>query len=74
MTAKERKERPVYSGVLRYFPKALLEIARVSLVGHEQHNPGTPMRWDRSKSPDEADAVVLAFAKPTPKRRVMLIS
>ena len=57
-TAKERKERPVYSGVLRYFPKALLEIARVSYVGHEQHNAGTPMRWDRSKSPDEADAAV----------------
>jgi len=58
MTADDRKARPVYSGVLRYFPKALLEIARVSLVGHEQHNPGTPMRWDRSKSPDEADALV----------------
>ena len=57
-TAKERKERPVYSGVLRYFPKALLEIARVSYVGHEQHNPGTPLRWDRTKSADEADALV----------------
>jgi hypothetical protein len=57
LTAKERKERPVYSGVLRYFPLALLEIARVSQVGHDQHNDG-PMRWDRSKSPDEADALV----------------
>jgi hypothetical protein len=57
LTAKERKERPVYSGVLRYFPLALLEIARVSQVGHDQHNDG-PMRWDRSKSPDEADAMV----------------
>lgn len=57
MTADERKQRPVYSGVLRYFPKALLEVARVSYVGHQQHNEG-PMRWDRSKSPDEADACV----------------
>jgi hypothetical protein len=58
MTAKERKERPVYSGVLRYFPKAMLELARVSYVGNEQHNPGEPLRWDRSKSTDEADALV----------------
>ena len=57
-TAQERKERPVYSGVLRYFPKALLEIARVSYVGNEQHNPGAELHWDRSKSTDEADALV----------------
>lgn len=58
MTAAERKERPVYSGVLRYFPKALLEVARASYLGNEQHNPGQPLRWDRSKSADEADALV----------------
>ena len=57
LTADERKARPVYSGVLRYFPLALLEIARVSYVGSQQHHTG-PMRWDRSKSPDEADALV----------------
>ena len=57
-TAKERKERPVYSGVLRYFPKALLEIARVSYAGNEQHHPGKPLHWDRAKSTDEADALV----------------
>ena len=57
-TAKERKERPVYSGVLRYFPKALLEIARVSHAGNEQHHPGKPLHWDRAKSTDEADALV----------------
>jgi hypothetical protein len=58
LTAQERKERPVYSGVLRYFPLALLEIARVSYVGNEQHNPGAPVHWDREKSTDEADALV----------------
>jgi len=58
MTATERKERPVYSGVLRYFPLALLEVARCSYLGNEQHNPGEPLRWDRSKSTDEADALV----------------
>lgn len=58
MTAQERKERPVYSGVLRYFPDALLEVARCSWVGNEQHNPGEPLHWDRAKSTDEADALV----------------
>lgn len=58
MTARERKERPVYSGVLRYFPDALMEVARCSWVGNEQHNPGQPLHWDRAKSTDEADALV----------------
>jgi len=58
MTAQERKERPVYSGVLRYFPDALLEVARCSYLGNEQHHPGEPLWWDRAKSTDEADALV----------------
>jgi hypothetical protein len=58
MTAQERKERPVYSGVLRYFPLALLEVARCSYLGNEQHNAGQPLHWDRAKSTDEADALV----------------
>lgn len=57
MTAEERKQRPLYSGVLVYFPDALLEVARCSWVGNEQHNPGQPLHWDRSKSTDEADAL-----------------
>jgi hypothetical protein len=52
-----RKARPLWSGVLRYFPDALLEVARVSAAGNEQHNPGAPLHWDRSKSADEADAL-----------------
>lgn len=51
-----RKQRPLWSGVLRYFPDALLEVAHVSYVGNEQHNPGQPLHWDRSKSQDEGDA------------------
>jgi hypothetical protein len=53
-----RKEYPVFSGVLKYFPKAMMEISHVSFVGNEQHNKGMPMHWDRSKSRDEADALV----------------
>lgn len=55
--AAARKATPLFSGVFRYFPDALLEIARVSAIGNQQHNPGTPLRWDRSKSTDEADAL-----------------
>jgi hypothetical protein len=58
MTAQERKDRPVYSGVLRYFPLALMEVARVSAAGSAQHHPGEPLHWDRAKSTDEADALV----------------
>lgn len=55
--AKARKETPIYSGVLKYFPDAIKELARVSFIGNEQHNPGTPLHWDRSKSGDELDAL-----------------
>lgn len=52
-----RKATPVYSGVLKYFPLALQEVARCSAAGNEQHNPGTALHWDRSKSGDELDAL-----------------
>lgn len=55
--AQKRKETPVFSGVLRYFPRAIKEVARVSFIGNEQHNPGQPLHWDRSKSTDELDAL-----------------
>ena len=54
----ERKKRPIATGVLDYFPKAIAEIAYVSWVGNEQHNPGTPLHWDRNKSADELDAMM----------------
>ena len=56
--AQERKNIPVYSGVLKYFPLALKEVARVSQVGNEQHHKGKPLHWDKTKSTDEADALV----------------
>ena len=53
-----RKDMPIFSGVLKYFPLALLEVSKVSLAGSKQHNPNKPLHWDRSKSTDEADALV----------------
>jgi hypothetical protein len=59
--AKARKEFPLATGLLDYFPDALVEVAGVSYIGNEQHNPGTPLHWDRSKSQDEADALMRHF-------------
>lgn len=57
----ERKNTPVASGVLDYFPDAIRSIAQCSLAGNEQHNPGSELHWDRSKSGDEADAMMRHF-------------
>lgn len=55
--SQARKETPVFSGVLNYFPDAIREVSQCSFVGNEQHNPGKPLHWDRSKSGDEKDAL-----------------
>ena len=58
---KERKKYPVGTGVLDYFPLALIEVARVSWEGNQQHHQDKPLHWDRSKSTDEADALIRHF-------------
>lgn len=55
---KARKQTPIFSGVLMYFPDAMAEVARCSFVGNEQHNPGQPLHWDRTKSKDQHDCIV----------------
>ena len=57
MDAKQRKDRPVFTGVLKYFPDAIMEVAKVSLAGNQQHHPDKPLHWDRAKSTDELDAL-----------------
>ena len=54
---QERKEMPVYSGVLKYFPLAIKYVSKVSYMGNEQHHKGKPLHWDRSKSKDELDSL-----------------
>lgn len=56
--AAARKATPITTGVLDYFPDALLEVARLSKVGNDQHNPGEPLHWAKEKSTDEPDALV----------------
>ena len=53
----DRKKFPLCTGVLDYFPDALLEVAEVSRLGNDQHNPGEPLHWAKEKSTDEADAL-----------------
>lgn len=55
--AKARKAIPLFSGLIRYFPLALIAVAECSQKGNDQHNPGCKLHWDRSKSGDELDAL-----------------
>lgn len=59
--AAARKRVPIATGFIDYFPRAVAAVAAVSLAGNEQHNPGKPLHWDRSKSGDEADALMRHF-------------
>lgn len=61
LDAAGRKRIPLATGVLDYFPKALCAVAECSQKGNDQHNPGTPLHWDRSKSGDESDALMRHF-------------
>lgn len=54
----ERKEIPVATGCLDYFPNALAEVAKISKAGNDQHNPGQPLHWERGKSTDHADTII----------------
>lgn len=54
---KSRKNIPIVTGVLDYFPDALAAVAEVSRLGNEQHNPGEPLHWSRDKSTDHANCI-----------------
>lgn len=53
-----RKEFPLATGVLDYFPDALMAVAHVSFTGNKQHNPGQPLHWDNTKSTDHGDTML----------------
>lgn len=54
---KQRKETPLFTGLLNYFPDACAAVAHCSYVGNEQHNPCEPIHWAREKSQDQEDAL-----------------
>ena len=55
---QKRKQTPVFSGCVNYFPDALCAVAQCSLIGNNQHNKGEPLHWAREKSTDEPDALL----------------
>lgn len=56
--SKARKEFPTCTGVLDYFTAAIAEVAHVSWVGNQKHNPGEPLHHARGKSMDHPDCIV----------------
>ena len=56
--AAERKEIMLGAGCLEYFPDALIEVAKLSKVGNDQHNPGQPLHWEKSKSTDHDECIL----------------
>lgn len=53
-----RKEYPIFTGLLMYFPDACAAVARCSYIANEQHNPGEPVHWDKSKSVGEGNELL----------------
>ena len=56
--SEARKNIPMCSGLIDYFPAALAEVARLSQHGNDKHNPGQPLHWSRDKSSDHGDCIV----------------
>lgn len=54
----KRKEYPLYSGLLAYFPAALAQVSNHSYVGNQKHNPGKPLQHARGVSGDHADCIL----------------
>lgn len=52
-----RKEIPIVSGVLDYFPDAIAAVAALSKRGNDKHNPGEPLHWSRNKSTDHVECI-----------------
>jgi len=50
-----RKRIPIVTGLLDYFPDALIAVAEVSHVGNEKHNTGEPLHWARGKGGNNID-------------------
>lgn len=57
-SSEARKEHPMFEGLLKYFPKALSEVAKVSKIGNDKHNAGQPLHHARGKSGDHGDCII----------------
>lgn len=53
-----RKEYPMFSGLLKYFPAAMAGAARHSKESNDKHNPGEDLHHARGKSMDHGDCII----------------
>lgn len=53
-----RKAIPVYTGFIKYFPRAILAVAELSRIANDQHNPGQPVHWSKGKSTAHLDSAL----------------
>jgi hypothetical protein len=57
MTSAQRKEYPLVTGCIDYFPDALALVSHVSYKGNQKHNPGQKLHHARGKSSDHLDCI-----------------
>lgn len=57
LTSEQRKQYPIATGVMDYFPDAVAMVAHISYLGNQKHNPGQPLHWARGKSMDHEDCI-----------------
>ena len=55
---EQRKATPVFSGCIQYFPDAIKEVSKCSVVGQVQHNKGDDLYWDKKKSKYHSDSAL----------------
>jgi hypothetical protein len=60
----ERKAAPLWSGVMLFFPDALMAVARLSKKANDKHNPGMPLHWSKEKSNDHGDCLTRHQLEP----------
>lgn len=72
---QERKDAPMFRGLLGYFPAALFEVAAHSLDSDRKHNPGstTGPNWARGKSADHEDTIIRHLIDAGPRRVLGLL-
>ena len=53
--SEQRKRVPIYTGFIKYFPDAIIEVTKQSTRGMLQHDTPT---WNKDISKDELDALM----------------
>lgn len=53
-----RKDYPILSGCLKYFPAAIAGVSNIAKLGNDKHNPGQELHHARSKSTDHGDCII----------------